>query len=1267
MILDSILNLLGSVVTKPIGVYNKSYKYMVMHLDRNIGSGAFQYDGYTTPIGYLCNPWYNALSSKEPTFFTDEDKKKYSTYLDYIKYTNGASLSVENLNEKTDFKLSLEDASVGTISGSRLKDAIEDSEDNTIITNPNKEDNDSTLGKVSSKFAKLALKQSITENDKRTANKNAISEDVINYFGLNTSAFTSDILSISDRKSKTTGRYEDLSPLSAASPIKNGQGGWGFYNSMGVYEPYYKSTPSDTTRSYIDENIGRNQYRVTTSSNNTSSGNTYIDYLNITVSKESMGSSEARYIFKTVSNSDTMYTRGVLKTYGELENGSTHDMNSTFNSGIATGKYRTFGTTLTVDDLLKKTNNYFRQGKLKTLISRFHTSASDTRTDDITETAVSKQYGASHGRNLLKVTPTKENGYDNPYCRVWTYHHQYHRLQDAIRPFIDSNYSVLANSELFSNYNYNSFRTANHGLGNSGERLDKYGTMNPTNGLINLSPINDGEHKVDIKNCMFSIENLAWKGMFSKTSNGNALYAVNGLSDEQTGPFGGRIMWFPPYDLKFSEQVTANWNSLSFIGRGEDMYTYANTTRSGNLSFMMLIDHPAILDYWAGKGKTDVSSTVDDTSSYEQTLLRFFAGCSMLSAKKTTDTSTETVSTEDEETPMPSTGKIIFFVFFPNDYSGQDDDPIDAMMYLVNGVGARKYWNKQSGTQNTTDYDIRLRKVYRGNTSSSLRVGGYEVRPNVGVSVISSAKGTESESSFLCNVWQEKNNDSNKSLLKLGKWVSPKRKDGKYSRWCYRIDKRWQNEIFNDADNYVDTDSYQLNSGGNRQKIINAFGVESDSLFSFVDVYCAIAGSYEADAVNVLEDVYDASQVKTIQNLLNTYDIKKITVKAWASSHGITINDTRNNNLIENRGKTVINWLKNCSKIKCDNYKRETGNDTKPGSTSGDASGITPKLYRCAQVTIQLNTEEVTTSEKGSSASKSSSTETSTTNLSKALFGARNNKFEPPSMSKDLENKIVERPMSTVVAPKPYSAVTYTKTKKKVGEIISNVSGGISKSLDKYTNQMNNGTVDLTTDSLGITSKSSTGNYVSQSSTMEGNRYEDEGKFFKLLETNEPFLHHKITDKIKYFDPAFHSVSPEGFNARLTFLHQCTRQGPTIGGSDEANITANNLAFGRQPVCILRIGDFYYTKIIITSMNIEYDPMLWDLNYGDGIGSMPMFAKINLSFNFIGGSNLSGPIARLQNALSFNYYANTEVYDNRAEQVLYENGTDEISKLKTFP
>ena len=170
-------------------------------------------------------------------------------------------------------------------------------------------------------------------------------------------------------------------------------------------------------------------------------------------------------------------------------------------------------------------------------------------------------------------------------------------------------------------------------------------------------------------------------------------------------------------------------------------------------------------------------------------------------------------------------------------------------------------------------------------------------------------------------------------------------------------------------------------------------------------------------------------------------------------------------------------------------------------------------------------------------------------------------------------------------------------------------------------------------------------------------RYDQEYYFFRALKKKDPLVFNKLMDKIKYFDPAFHSMTPEGFNARLTFLHQCTRQGNTITMSDYNGKTANNLAFGRPPFCVLRIGDFYNQMIVIDNISIDYNVsngISWDMNT-EGIGMQPLLAQINISFKFIGGGDIAGPIRRLQNAMSFNYYANTRFYDNRADRVVYKS------------
>lgn len=161
----------------------------------------------------------------------------------------------------------------------------------------------------------------------------------------------------------------------------------------------------------------------------------------------------------------------------------------------------------------------------------------------------------------------------------------------------------------------------------------------------------------------------------------------------------------------------------------------------------------------------------------------------------------------------------------------------------------------------------------------------------------------------------------------------------------------------------------------------------------------------------------------------------------------------------------------------------------------------------------------------------------------------------------------------------------------------------------------------------------------------------NESNYFELIKETNPFVYNSLREKLKFFHPAFHSMTPEGLNSRLTFLLQCTRPGDTIP-TKKADGTfkdkdARNTGFGAPPVCVLRIGDFYHSKVIIDSVNFSYDDAKFDLN-PEGIGVQPMIVGVSIGFKFIGGQSLRGPVEELQNALSFNFFANTEMYDERA-------------------
>ncbi len=749
------------------------------------------------------------------------------------------------------------------------------------------------------------------------------------------------------------------------------------------------------------------------------------------------------------------------------------------------------------NSLLKKTNALFQQGKIHSIINRFHTDVSN---QGLTESASDYIYNLSRGRNLRKKNVTYPNGYEDPYCRVWTSHYQYSKMKNLIR---NSGYEVQ--DKLYP---------LKDGLrpNNGATRLNDFSTLQD-NGLPLIAPYRTADLDKTIKKYMFSIENLAWK---------DALKKDGVLSKEQRGPNGGRIMWFPPYNLKFNENVSTNWQGNAFIGRGEQIYTYTNTERSGTLSFTLLIDHPSVLDSWV-YGKQGGVNEED-----EQTILRFFAGCddgdgnsdgNSVSENEIGDKTNEEEKThvpvdetpELDNTPVPESAvtdaSIHYFVFFPNDFSGIDyiNSNINAPMeYLYNG------------------------KVFG--------VNGYEMGEE-------GLKGC---------------------LEKL--FIEAKNRNKGTNKWYYQVDKSYEGEVLKEG-NYEDRKSFKLNKdlpslleGENGQTIKTILHIQDDdipNIHSFADLY---EGKDDFSQLST----FFSDESGTVQD--NEVEIS-VDIRGYASSHGYQKNNAGTSGLSGRRARVIKKFLSKTNMI--EDEKINVLQPTIIEVTNADVSSLEAKLGRCAEVIVRAHRKDKT-----------------------------------PRLDTTTGNEV-----------------------------------------KKENNEQNK--VEETKDNVRLITSAST---VQELRTA---RYDEEYNYFQKVNETDDMVKKYIVDKVQYFDPAFHSITPEGFNGRLTFLHQCTRQGPTSAQSDLSGSQpkfAGNLAFGRPPVCVLRIGDFFNTKIIIDSLSINYDNggITWDLN-PEGAGVQPMIANIDITFKFLGGSDISGPIARLQNAVSFNYYANASVYDKRAD------------------
>ena len=1162
----------NALLRKPIGIASKSYGFLEQMLYANIGSHQFEFDGYGTIVGMNANPYLN--NETNPWFLLDEERKKYSDYLKYVNatYFHGTMMP-PNFHLNSD-KLKLNDYNALLEENARVG-AIHHFDLDTVLnarllvpngaTNPNGY-NDTRLGVINNFYLSSALADSYSKTFKRETSSYhnpsfgneenvmkesfSITQGAYHKFGL-TGKYGIENNTYQSKKGLVMPQSLLTDDIITWSTVDNPYGGQNSFSPFGLLnKPSYSLGLITASGGKMQDFIAKSMlgidlmdekdyssYLYNSSINDIQriskkkyfalpyQGDDYATRISNFVNYENFINEKddhwelIRYKFMNPGN-DNFRSYNTFLTYvendGDLTIGMLPSRNA--NEGIAVGTFLPYhrGRDFSKNDIIQYTNYQFDHGKYGTLIARFHT---DVVEYDNMSSAVS-QYGMSHGRNLLKKDHKgkRTNGYSDPYCRVWTYHKQYAKYRDLIRPFVGDDYDAL-NRRLTDSFQPNRSHLIDNGVKN---RI----------GLINFTLQKDKENNV-YKNCMFSIENLAWRG-------------DNFISQYEKGPNGGRIMWFPPYGLTFNENVSTTWNANQFIGRGEKIYTYVDTERSGTLSFQLLIDHPSILNLV--NGVTDTKNEVDDVDSVEQQILRFFAGCDVLGEDKKVEEIVEEPEEEIiEEVVAPPTSinetKIVFEVFFPNNQSGKDWTVLsDFIIYMTKGAGIFYPVN---------DGDFYVSQIAEDGTYNKTdMIGGYEQYNALGcgLSVIKEWDGGNANS-VLTTVYKVQTDGNIIPVELMTEKCENAEKKNNY--WGYRVDRAYKTQIL-ETNNYIDKCSYQLNCTPYQSEDETIVGC------SFNDMVKYFGGCKEGQK-------FDQNKVDSINGILTTYEVEKVILYGYSSSHGKSeYNDT----LTSNRIATIKKWLKeNNNKLKNCTYEEKNELAVEMGDT--DINTKEAKQARKVKVEIIIKKDEVVSS------------------------------------SEPTDN--VDETITTTTTPTNTSSVTTSNTQ-------NSESGSEDASVEN-----------------------------SQSKKVY-NEYD----FFSYVNNENTILRNKIVNKIKYFDPAYHSITPEGFNNRLTFLHQCTRQGATHSASDTEGRNVRNLSFGAPPICVLRIGDFYNTKIIIDSLTISYDDNLWDLN-DEGIGVMPMIAKVDIGFKFIGGSDLSGPISRLQNAVSFNYYANTKVYDNNAD------------------
>lgn len=735
---------------------------------------------------------------------------------------------------------------------------------------------------------------------------------------------------------------------------------------------------------------------------------------------------------------------------------------------ISTGEYNN------KKSLLRKTQLLFNSAGNRNIVS----VKGDVELKNSTQISTANGNATSKGSAVLKsgqfdnyAFNGKGGSADDIFCRSWVATNRYDSIGNLIRK------SALLRDNM-------PYRTG---------KFDPALSVLEDTGFVKIAPYKaDFEEntvtgkKANVKNYMFSIENLAWNDNYSDLPIGE-----QGPGDSTTGR-KGRIMWFPPYDINFSESVSVDWEATKFIGRGEPIYTYNNTERTGTLSFSIIVDHPTYANAFKNK-----NNRPDD--NYVAT---FFAGCCILPDETLTNeliatkirqkiTSTETITQNNSSEQIPQKESIkeeipmtSFKIYFPNDYPDKANESVAIERILNGGIGSKKQNRYESGffgqgETNPIDY-----------TNNPYGAKGYPDSKEVD-------------------------------------WGGIGNFGGGYTSYT----------------EYTDKSNFGYN--GPKKQPLKMDGVDYN-------------GPQDPRFFTNLKDY-----------LTNKCKSCTITIDGSATEQGENIGKEQDS-LAKLRATSVEKYLR---KI-----------------------GVVNRI-----ITTETSVAEVI---GNTGCKKKTSTDPGT------------------------------RPDAEVCKQGRYVTVSFDLDPNRASEQVTSPPPPQQEVITKETIKETDGTYNFYNE-LNFFEKL-------QSATCDDSQQ------------GTSFIFDSFREKIKYFHPAFHSTTPEGLNSRLTFLHQCTRQGPT---SEEQGAT--NLAFGRAPICILRIGDFFYTKIAIDSLSIDYEPLVWDLN-PEGIGVQPMIAKVTLGIKIIGGSSLNGPLNKLQNALSFNYYANTGVYDPRADYIEIDtngNGT----------
>ena len=306
----------------------------------------------------------------------------------------------------------------------------------------------------------------------------------------------------------------------------------------------------------------------------------------------------------------------------------------------------------------------------------------------------------------------------------------------------------------------------------------------------------------------------------------------------------------------------------------------------------------------------------------------------------------QTILMPEQQNNCPEYGTMVFYVFFPNNYSGRNDAPtmidapVNAIDYLASGFHTQTKFDNGDAVAKNLNMNQSLARLRTSDISvdeDAVMGSGYEMSDTP----ISLSMDADSMKKF-----KEKN----------GYYYAPIYHGANV--WNYRVDHATASQRLLKLENYKDNQSYSLNARGGMDIVKKNMNPDADAeLFSFADVYGAIENR-EGHVAQVSDD----AAVQKIQEIFTQGKVLYVVAEGYATSQDNFIGEDaenvgleRNKNLAYNRAFTVINWLKGNEKLKnIPDYAYSVNALVNPIISVKDESvlGLTPKLSRCVKVRI---------------------------------------------------------------------------------------------------------------------------------------------------------------------------------------------------------------------------------------------------------------------------------------------------------------------------